>query len=136
MKIYKIASGRTLHHVTFTDKVPQIQKEGLKPFQTTNWKTGFGDRYGEGEIYAFENMIDAVRWAAKMDWDFHEDLGTGKISIVKFAEGLDWEIDENDPISQSGREGDWLKRMHAVRPDEILDVVTVTPEMIKTLVNH
>jgi hypothetical protein len=56
--------GKFLYHVTYTKNIPAIKEKGLLPFQTTNWKTGKGERYGEGEVYAFEHPQDAVRWAA------------------------------------------------------------------------
>ena len=124
-----------IYHVTFSKVVPHILKEGVLPFQTTNWvRTGDKTRYGNGEVYAFSEMEDAVRWAAKMDWQFHEETGTGEISIITATRGDGWKIDDADPMSQAGRKGDWLKRMERIRPNEITGVAPVTNEMIRELV--
>ena len=129
-------AGQTLYHVTRTEKVPKIKAKGILPLQTSNWTKGEGgERYGEGEIYAFDNLQDAVRWAAKMDWDFNQQMGSGKISIVEFDSGnLKWEIDENDPISQATAKGNWLKAHGSVKPAQIKKAVPVTIDMTRAVV--
>ena len=132
MKIYKIAAGRTLYHETNTDRVPSIVQNGLQVGHGTNWKSGFGDTYGGDAIYAMESLQDAVLWAGKQDWAFNQDLGTGKVSIVEFIEDDDpWEIDAADPISQTGQQGKWLKRLIPVDPSSIVRSFPVTPELIR-----
>lgn len=132
-----IAEGKykELFHVTTTKNASKIKKEGMLPMQTSNWVTGAGDRYGDGEIYAFERVEDALRWAAKMDFDQNYDMGTGKISIVKFKDdGLDeWLIDTNDPISQAGAKGKWLKRFRRVDPKDIQKIAPVKADVMPLL---
>jgi len=122
-----------LYHVTHTDKVPLIQKKGLLPMQTSNWVKGGGDRYGQGEVYAFTDLKDAIRWAARMDWDFNKNIGTGKISVLRFKKSSDWEIDENDPMSQASKKGDWLKKIGRVMPEEIDKTVPITTDITQKL---
>jgi hypothetical protein len=67
-----------LYHVTHSAKSAKIQREGLRPMQTSNWKkAGSGERYGRGEVHAFEFPEDARRWAAKMEWDVYHSTGSG-----------------------------------------------------------
>jgi hypothetical protein len=116
--------GQTLYHVTPTRNVPRILREGLRRFQPSRWRrAGNGERYGDGEIYAFTHPDDALRWAFKMDWALHTASNTGKISIIEFAAGeRPWQVDLNDPLSQAGRRGDWLKSEHPVEPAQIIAV--------------
>lgn len=126
-------SNEVLYHVTQTKNVAGIKSKGILPLQTTNWVKGTGERYGNGEIFSLDNLKDAIRWAAKMDWGFNNDMGTGKISIVCFVKENDWDIDNNDPVSQAGNNGQWLKRLKMVKPEEIVDVFPLTIDMIKSI---
>jgi hypothetical protein len=132
-------AGRTLYHVTFTDKVPSIRQKGILPLQASNWIKGSpeGERYGEGEIYAIDNPADAVRWASKMDWEFNKGMGTGKISIIAFKFGTEqWKVDTSDPISQAANAGRWLKAVGSVKPEQIVSVHALEPEMVKAVIQN
>lgn len=129
------AKYKELFHVTSTKNAKNIKKEGLLPMQTSNWVTGAGDRYGDGEIYAFERVEDALRWAAKMDFDQNSEMGSGKISIAKISDdGLEeWMVDTNDPISQAGAKGKWLKRFHRVDSKNIKKIAPVKSDVMRKL---
>jgi hypothetical protein len=138
-ELMKGAAGKTLYHVTFTDKVPSIKAKGILPLQTSNWVKGGddGERYGEGEIYAIENLTDAVRWASKMDWEFNRGMGTGKISIVVFKSGKEkWKTDSADPISQASNIGKWLKAIASVKPEQIVSAHPLTSDMVKAITQN
>ncbi len=136
-RILTEAEGEEYYHVTPTDRVPAVQKRGLVPMQTSNWAvSGTGERYGAGEIFAFDNEWDAIRWAGKMDWDLNSAMGSGEISIVTFRPGEGWEVDTADPLSQAGAEGQWLKRMDLVPPEDIVGVRPVDQEMVQALMQH
>jgi hypothetical protein len=126
----------TLYHVTHTNKVAAIQAKGLLRFQTSNWAKASGERYGQGEVYAFDNLTDAVRWAGKMDWQFHKAMGSGKIAIVAFAPGEhEWEVDNADPLAQAMAKGRWLKSERPVPADLILGSVPVTSQPIRAVIH-
>ena len=129
-------ASQELYHVTRTSSVPSIKKKGILLLQPTNWSEGKGGkRYGGGEIYAMNNLADAIRWAAQMDWSFNQAMGTGKISIVAFDSGDgEWTVDENDPMSQAGRKGDWLKSNYPVKPEQIKKISPVTHSMTRAVV--
>lgn len=136
MKFKIFESVEFLYHVTHTRLISKIRKEGLIPMKTSNWvKQGDMSRYGEGEIYAFDNMTDAARWAAKMDWDFNQKMGSGDISIIKFKGGEreEWEEDESDPLSRSSAMGKWVKKFTRIMPEDIVGVIPFTEEMAKKL---
>jgi hypothetical protein len=132
----RCAMLEVLYHVTFTKKVPSILKKGLKTFQTTNWvKAGDKSRYGSGEVYAFDHLQDAQRWAGKMDWEHHRETGSGKVSVLQFiAAHADWELDEGDPLSQASAKGSWLKSRRPVPAEAILGAEPFTLETVKQLV--
>ncbi len=132
-----ITAGTKLYHTTLTKNVSKIKKKGLLPFQTSNWiEQGSKDRYGEGEIYAFENFMDAVRWASKMDWEFHQKMGSGKISIITIKKTGKWIIDKNDPLSQFGSKGKWLKHEGSISSENIVKINPVTLKETRRLVNE
>jgi len=119
--------AKALYHVTFTENVPTIRAKGILPMQTSNWiKAGDSSRYGSGEIYAFENELDAHRWAAKMGWEFFKDYTSGGISVVKFKSSAGWEVDDNDPLSQAASHGRWLKKIGSVSPKDIIGSTAIT----------
>ncbi len=126
--------ARTLYHVTKSSSVPSILKRGIAPLHPSNWVTGVGKRYGEGEIFAFEHIADAMRWASRMDWGLHQKLGTKKISIVEFIDDGKWQVDKSDPISQIGRKGNWLKKFGSVKAENIVSSKPFTQAMVKKVV--
>lgn len=125
-----------LYHVTRKENVPKIMKDGLKPMQTSNWVNFRGKRQGKGQVYVFEDKDDAVRWAFKMDWEFHGGKMAGDIVILKIKNTGEWEPDKNSPLEQAGAFGRWLKRFRAIPPEEIVSIETLTPEMVKSTVQR
>jgi len=137
MKLYlEVIKAEYLYHVTQTKNVPKILSRGLIMMQTSNWKKGGGERYGAGEIYAFEHQRDAVQWAAKMDWEFNQQVGSGLISIIKIKKTGKWIVDKNDPLSQAGNKGRWLKKIGIVESKDIVSSVPVTLTLTRQLVAH
>tara|TARA_R110000751_G_scaffold68261_2_gene138979 strand:- start:524 stop:961 length:438 start_codon:yes stop_codon:yes gene_type:complete len=125
-------NGDNLYHVTLSRYVPKIRKLGLVPMGSdSNWTTGDGKRYGNGEVYAFQTLKDAVNWASDWDWSLTSSWGSGKISIVVFKrDSEEWESDDNDTLSQSGKQKPWLKRMNTVNPSEIVDVIPLSQDLV------
>jgi len=106
-------------------------KQGITPMNPTNWVNGDGDRYGGGEIFAMEDKLDAIRWALNWDWSKHQDMGTGKVSIVSFVDSKEgWEVDDADPLSQAGNNGAWLKKMGSIKPEQLQDTYTVDEDAV------
>ena len=135
----KEAEGKTitLYHVTLTKNIPKIVKKGILTMQTTNWTTGAGKRYGEGDIYAMTKEIDAFRWAGRMDWEFHKKMGSGQISVIEFeADPTKWTVDKNDPLSQAGNKGKWLQSKYPVKPEQIKKTTPVTIDQIRQVTLH
>ena len=126
---------KPLYHVTETRNVSKIKKKGLLGMQPSNWvQAGSGERYGNGEIYAFENVEDALRWALKFDWEVSKGLGSGKVSVVEIKpDGIEWEVDKNDPLGQAAAKGKWLKRTHVVDPKYIGKSIKVTQDIMPLL---
>jgi hypothetical protein len=130
-----LETASILYHVTTTKNASKIKKKGIVPMQPTNWVNGSGDRYGEGEIYAFDHIEDALRWAAKMDWDFNKKMGGGDISIIKFKNDGDWDVDTNDPLSQAANKGKWYKKMEMVPANKIVKIIKLEQSMLPLLSN-
>lgn len=122
-----------IYHVTHTKHVAAIQKNGIMPMKTSNWvQAGNKERYGGGEVYAFTHKADAEKWAGRMDWAHHQKLGSGKISIITAKRPSDrkFEVDHNDPLSQAGKSGDWLKTHGSIEPHHIISVEPYKPRKL------
>lgn len=125
--------GKSFYHVTQTKNADKIRKKGLLPLQKSNWvKSGDKSRYGGGNVFVFENPEDAVRWAAKMDWEFNGKWGSGNISIVEVKPSAksNWVEDTADPLTQAAYKGKWLKKMEAVPSEDIGRTVEFTKDML------
>lgn len=126
----------TTYHCTWTKLVPKILKQGLRCLQTSNWADGAGKRLGGGAVHAFANEFDAIRWAAKMDWDHNRNHGTGKVTILTIEHDGLWDNDFNDTLTRAGYEGDWLKVFRGIPPSEITGSRTLTVDMVRALIAH
>jgi hypothetical protein len=125
-----------LYHVTFSENVPDIMDEGLKPQLEKNWRMGHeaGEFYGEAdEVFSFDNFTDALSWASKMDWDFNQAMGTGDISIIAHDSMGGWVEDIADPLNQMGSKGRWVKRTEGTEPEDIANVLQVDSDLLKML---
>jgi hypothetical protein len=125
-----------IYHCTWTKLVPRIQKQGLRAFQTSNWKNDAGARQGGGAVFVFVSRWDAIRWAAKMDWDFNRAHGTGKVSILAIEDAGPWEVDGADPLSQAICEAEWLKAYRLIPAAAIVATEVLTADMVKALVKY
>ena len=124
-----------LYHVTPTKNVSKIRAQGLRRFQPSHWvKAGSGERYGNGEVFAFEHWEDAVCWAVRMDWGLNKTTGSGKVSILWIMRQGEWEADDSDSLSQLGAKGLWFKSHVPVPPDCILSHYPVTVDIVQQLV--
>jgi hypothetical protein len=97
-------------------------------------KAGSGERYGNGEVFAFEHWEDAVCWAVRMDWGLNKTTGSGKVSILWIMRQGEWEADDSDSLSQLGAKGLWFKSHVPVPPDCILSHYPVTVDIVQQLV--
>jgi hypothetical protein len=123
----------TLYHATHTRLVAKILKEGLRPFQTSNWiHAGSRKRYGRGEVYAFEELVDAVLWAAKLDWAVNQETGGGRTSVVEFVtDPRRWQADDADPLHQVLCRGRWLRYLGGVAPQDIVSAHALTHDEVR-----
>ena len=120
-----------VYHITYTDKVSKIQRQGLTRMNTSNWVVaGTKGRYGNGEVYAFQVFEDAIKWGLKMDWEFNQKFGSGKISVLTVADDGQWDIDKNDPLGQAMSKGHWYKRNTPIAAKKILSTQIVTKDLL------
>lgn len=127
------------YHVTFTDNVSQIRKEGIISGKPANWvRHGNSKTYETGEVNAFNNLDDAIRWAGMMDWEFNQEFGNGKLSIIEFTPGdSPWVTDtESGPLQRGTYGGDWLRSPKPIAPHQIERVIPLTLGMIRKQVER
>lgn len=125
-----------VYHVTNINSVAKILKQGIRfrpVSQKANWSNSAGKPLGGGEIYAFEEKVDAWRWAAKWDWDMSQAMGTGKVVVLTLetGEGVKWDPDFTDPLTQSGSEGQWLKAFQEIPAEAVVACEVLTPAQVK-----
>jgi len=127
----------TVYHCTWTRLVDRIYKQGLRTMQASNWKIASnGTRYGSGAIFAFTNKWDAIRWAAKMDWQFYGRHATGEVTILTLEHEGPWITDDADPLTQAQCQGPWLKSYRGIPGAAITDADLLTQDMVKALVKR
>lgn len=129
-------AGLTLYHVTETRLLPRILKQGLRCLQPSNWVDGNGKRLGGGAVHAFESLSDALRWAARMDWELHQETGSGKIVVLTLESEQTWDTDFNDTLTQALYEGRWLKLYAPVPAHAIKHTRVLLPEDVRELVQE
>jgi len=99
-------------------------KNGITSGHKRNWNNRFGSKLGSTRlIYLFSDYTSAVRWAARMEWDFR-DQGNPEIVIIRIqftGYGRRDEHWEND--------GSWWTTVDPIPPDQIIDVIPLTLEM-------
>lgn len=116
--------GDHYYHVTFTDFIEGIKTSGIKPNMRSNWAVeATGEQYGAGEVFAFESIEDAIRWASKMEWENYSKWNTGNISIARIKKDGQWSEDTNDPLGRVGQAGRWLKSTEAVPAGSFIDSI-------------
>ena len=120
-----------LYHVTLTSNLDSIREHGILNMQPTNWVDTEGNQQGEvGYIYAFTELTDAIRWASKMDWDFHKEFGTKKISVIAFNRSDMWEQDEGMDFTYQGTA---VRRGGSIGPGEIIGFAEIDRPMLQRL---
>ena len=120
MKLQELmeSTGNYVYHVTFTEKVPSIKKEGIKPLQTSNWaKAGNpSERYNEeGGVFAFEHPEDAFKWAFKQQFEFKKPT-----SIIKLKGNDSWKEDPTQDIMLTTGKGRPLRSKAAIPASDVV----------------
>jgi GH24 family phage-related lysozyme (muramidase) len=118
------------YHVTRTENVAAIKKEGLQQFKPSNWANNEGERLGSGDIYAFKNYKSALGWAFKMDFDFYKGKsGSGDISILAINSNRKWATDPAEVMVAP----EAVMTDRVVSADEIVGAYKVTTNDYKSL---
>ena len=118
MRLFEITSpSKYFYHVTLSKNVPSIMQNGLQPLHTSNWVKGNGERYNEeGGVFAFEDAVDAFKWAFNMNWEFKQP-----VSIVRIRPSDTWEIDPSEDIMLQSGNGRALRSTAMIPPSDIVD---------------
>ncbi len=118
-----------LYRAVLKTKVEAILKDGIRPQAESVYTGAFGQPIKEvGKIYAFSNFDDAVRWASRMQYD----SGQPTAIVVFSGNPKKWERDTH--FESAGSKGRWLKKKGSVPPSDIIEVIDLTPEMTRAVV--
>lgn len=123
------SSKNELYHITFKAGKSVILKEGIRPQAKSTYHGAFGQMIKEfGKIYAFSNFDDAVRWASRLQYD----SGDPTVIVVFRGDPGEWERDMH--FESAGSKGMWLKKKGSVEPADIIEVISLTPDMTRAVV--
>lgn len=120
-EINESVQGKYLYHVTFTKNVPSIVKSGLEQFHPSLWTKGDAStRYNdEAGVFAFEHPEDALKWCAKMEWEFRDN--DPDISILRIHPSDDWDADPTQDIGLMFGKGRPMRSQVNIKASDVLD---------------
>jgi hypothetical protein len=124
-----------MYHVTTNNRLKQIMAQGLEPGHHRRWKNSWGARLGDrGFIYLISEFPRAVQFAAKQDYE-HRASGKKVKSIILALRNVPSEgLVHDDHIEGQLAGHTWYKSPATIPPQDIVQVIDLTPEMIKQLV--
>jgi hypothetical protein len=122
LKQYLIES-KTLYHVTHKANLFFIKKNGItnqkKPANTG--AAGQDIRDDPNAIYAFNDKIEAYRWAFKMNWNMDPSQ---EVVVIEFKSDAKWEKDTHWQAQTAMKKGSWIRSRGSVSPKEIKKVIS------------
>lgn len=117
-------------HVTPATRTAKIRREGLRTGRRSQWRTPLGAKQGDRScIYLISDYSQAVRWAARMEWD----LENAPIDIIKVR--VDSAVEPDDHWENQMYENSWFKTRENVPKENIVNVRRLTLDMRKGVVN-
>lgn len=122
-----------LYHVTSTNNVKSILKNGIIPSKKAGFSYGqLGQRLSKkGYMYAFENLTDAIRWLAKASWtDNGFDLT--QYRILKFNDNKN-DYEQDTHWESMGGKGRWLMKQGGISPNAINLLPQIDDALLKKL---
>jgi hypothetical protein len=128
-------NDRVFYHVTTDNRLKSIMATGLEPGRHRRWKNSLGATLGDrGVIYLISDFTQAVRLAARQDYYHRLEKKRAKTIILRLrnvpTEGL-----EHDPHFEGQMAGNtWFKSPATIPPQDIVQVIPLTPELIKQAV--
>ena len=119
-----------LYHVTASDNVPKILKNGLIPNKS---KLGFtynsfgGKLSKKGYIYAFETFNDALKWLHHVTWQENNGKDYSAFRILKFNDNKN-QYEQDTHWQSSGGKGKWLMKQGGISANAIT-LLPIVPEL-------
>lgn len=99
-------------HVTLESRLKSIMVSGIQAGRKRMWNNAFGTKLGQRDrIYLFSSLTEAVRWAARMQWEFKKPVVILKIANppgqieadtgmgLHASSGTAWTTDETIPAT-------------------------------------
>ncbi len=82
-----------------------------------------------GNVYAFENLEDAIRYGANRQWESKMPY-----TILRINESPDMWQHDKAVEGLLGYKGAWLTRPHRVPAERIVDTIDITDDLIRKIV--
>ena len=128
--------GQTFYHVTTNNRVKSIMADGLEPGRHRRWKNSFGATLGDrGFIYLISNFTEAVRFAARQDYQHRITKKAAKTVILCIQNVPTDKLVLDDHIESQFAGNTWFKLPDVIPPHDIVRVIPLSPELTKQLVN-
>lgn len=120
---------RTFYHVTLNSRLPSIRQTGLSGGKKRLWKNTHGAALGErGAIYLFSDASAAVRWAAKMEYEF------GKPVSILVLKDIPGGIERDGGMQLHAQRGTTWKTLRPIPAECIHKIVPLTKDLIRKIV--
>lgn len=108
---------------------------GLEPGRHRRWKNSFGKTLGDrGFIYLISNPREAVRFAARQDYQHRVAKKKLKTVILCLQNVPNDKLVQDDHIESQMAGNTWYKLPAIIPPSDIVQVISLTPEMVKKVV--
>jgi len=133
--IEEIQPGGTFYHVTTDNRLKSIMTTGLEPRRHRRWHNQLGGILGDrGVIYLISDFTEAVRFAARWDWQMrmHKKQMKTVILVLKNVPTAGLEPDNHIEGQLAGHT--WYKSPAIIPPQDIVRVIPLTPELTKQVV--
>jgi hypothetical protein len=123
------------YHVTTDTRLKSIMTNGLEPGHRRRWKNTFGAKLGDrGYIYLISNFTEAVKWAAKQDYEHRIEKKRSKTVILVLHNVPTASIDRDPNIEGQLRGHSWFRSTATVPPTDIVRVIPLSEELVKQVV--
>jgi hypothetical protein len=125
------------YHVTTDTRLKSIMTNGLEPGHRRRWKNVFGTKLvgDRGFIYLISNFTEAVRFAAKQDYE-HRNEGKRSKTVILVVHNVPTKSLERDPnIEGQLASHSWFRSNATIKPTDLVRVIPLTDALVKQVID-
>src|ERR1044072_787479 len=125
------------YHVTTATRLKSIMNHGLEPGHRRRWKNSFGNKLlgDRGYVYLISNFTEAVKWAAKQDYEHRVENKRSKSVILVLHNIPTASIDRDPNIEGQLRGHSWFRSTAAIPSTDIVRAIPLTDALVKQVID-